>query len=897
MSMTSPTVHPDAPSYADILEKDEPIVATAIASYSSPQTYSTDEEEHFAHGTNAFHLFLSNKPTTLSNLASSRELLAGLQNTKNAAVPMKYNTRTKLTTAKTLKIGKLVTTKVEAQLIQAPAELVLAFTMDNNPNYLQEKNEGSSDVVEELVAATINDHHKVVVGRYKAFPLTHRELVVASLWRKESPTDYFCVVRSCEHPDYPLSPDFVRIFISRAFKIKALSPKTCSLSLVSQLNLNGNVPHRINRIITLPMSIKMPLNVMIYSSIVRNAADCDAAAMKELGMVLVHTLHALQGNDRALKKATEKFVHRVTLLRTHGWLGDVLFYIIRNKVRPQRSTSASFAVFSQDESLWRLAGRTFATVLIGNVTAAAAVDEWINKYPAMVEFDRGNSFFRPLMESVAAEVSLRATFGVTARVTFGASVSYLDTISDVYVTYMYFDEGRGAYAWLLVAMIILNVLIQLIIVLTNLRAAKHNRKRELFLGVLSVVTFTKPGVDAYFISTGSEKREGTLNSPLQEYAFCKAVEMFAEALPGFTLQAVAFVTSKETASNSKAAVLSLLVSAASAGLCAASITYDFDTDVPCRHASPHLYGLIPNTGRGVAYVNLFVMATLQVIAKGVSVALLFVTNPVWLGYYMACDYFLFFLYKVCMGDLWVFLPLPPAPTVPVSILYRIITKAMVDFSGTLILRLPDELGGAYFMFTMLTTLASVPLSVHLYNEYFDANEEVGEVQIDSAILWTQANALLATWAIAFSYFMAFVCVPEHRKTFYDLRTSWSNTCGYFLDFESDSQRMTIFDCNAMHWKRIAADVKAWTMASWVGWERDEPEWFTPLVKSSVPDDFIPPRFLTAMSDGRERSGSAAASIQRNTSISAIVWKKSILGGTPSVPANYAEKEGAKNRSS
>jgi hypothetical protein len=848
-------------------------VANAISTYSAPQTYTPDEEAFLLTGKIAFDLF-SNSVGPSSSLAS---LASTALPTSSLATPSNYRTATKLVTAKVLVNKTSVFTRAVAPVIQAPAPLVLAYCMDNTPNHLRIGNDEDPDVISEGVSSTVNDHHKVLHGTYKAFPLTNRELVLTSVWRKDSSTDYFAVVVSCEHPDHPRTPDFIRMTLNRAIKVTALSPTTCSLTVVSQIHLNGVVPMHLNRLITVPMVIAMPLCAVTFVATIRQPDAYDAASLKELGMVVVHTLHAHRGNAAALKSAANKCAHRIALLRDHAWLGEVLFHVVRNKIRPPSATTASLEAFRQDSSLVAQAGQAFATKLVGNVTTPAAVDEWIESYPALVEFDQAQPFFRPFMNSVATEVALRATFGAGARAFAGASLSFLDTISDIYIINLYFEEGRTFYAWILVCMISANILLQLTTTFYNTREIKENRKRRALLGVLSVLTFTKPGMDAWNIASGMEQLEGSLLTPMQDYVVFKCVEMFTEALPGFTLQSLALITSEKISIE---AALSLLVSAASAGLCSAALTYDTDTDMPSRKLAPHIYGMIPNTGRGLAYTNLFAMATLLIIAKGISVVLLFVTKPSWLWYYVACDYSLYFGYKAVTKDLWTFIAIPSAPGVVIAMLYRIGTKFIVDFSGTLLFRLPDELGGAYYSFNTFTTLTSVLLSVHLYNEYYEANEESG-VKMSPATLWILAGSLLTLWALSFAYFMVFVCVPKHRKSFYSLRTGWRHSCGYFLDSESDLQRIAIFDCNRKQWAHIAGDVKAWTMASWEGWVRDSPEWFTPYVKSTVPDEFIPPRFLTHTHDGRERSGSAAVSIQRNTSMSAIVRKKSILGGVPS----------------
>ena len=53
-------------------------------------------------------------------------------------------------------------------------------------------------------------------------------------------------------------------------------------------------------------------------------------------------------------------------------------------------------------------------------------------------------------------------------------------------------------------------------------------------------------------------------------------------------------------------------------------------------------------------------------------------------------------------------------------------------------------------------------------------------------------------------------------------------------------------------------MKQWTLENWAGWVSDAPAWFTPLVVSKVPDEYIPKAQLAALGANRERRGSAAS---------------------------------------
>jgi hypothetical protein len=54
------------------------------------------------------------------------------------------------------------------------------------------------------------------------------------------------------------------------------------------------------------------------------------------------------------------------------------------------------------------------------------------------------------------------------------------------------------------------------------------------------------------------------------------------------------------------------------------------------------------------------------------------------------------------------------------------------------------------------------------------------------------------------------------------------------------------------------------LKNWARWEREKPSWFTPKLKASVPDEYIPGEHLVALGgEKRVRRGSAAGSVRES----------------------------------
>ena len=83
-------------------------------------------------------------------------------------------------------------------------------------------------------------------------------------------------------------------------------------------------------------------------------------------------------------------------------------------------------------------------------------------------------------------------------------------VSDGVVVADYFRTGRTGFAYALLAMVGTNMLINLLITFVQTRGIKKGRARKVAFEVAATLTCTKPGLDAWRVSSGQEA--GTLPS-------------------------------------------------------------------------------------------------------------------------------------------------------------------------------------------------------------------------------------------------------------------------------------------------------------------------------------------------------------------------------------------------
>lgn len=80
-----------------------------------------------------------------------------------------------------------------------------------------------------------------------------------------------------------------------------------------------------------------------------------------------------------------------------------------------------------------------------------------------------------------------------ARAAIGAAASFGDLVSDVYVAYAYYKEGRAGTANALLGMVGANIGFQLVIVYSQTHKLKNDKWKTMLYEFLSVVSFMKPG--------------------------------------------------------------------------------------------------------------------------------------------------------------------------------------------------------------------------------------------------------------------------------------------------------------------------------------------------------------------------------------------------------------------
>jgi len=253
----------------------------------------------------------------------------------------------------------------------------------------------------------------------------------------------------------------------------------------------------------------------------------------------------------------------------------------------------------------------------------------------------------------------------------------MDMISDAVVIKSYQAIGYISGAYSLIVMIGSSFAIQLL----TAYAQNHKKSKWIILReVAFVVTFVKPGVDAYRVATCYETK-GTTVSPLIELVIVKMVELAFESVPGSLLQAYVFINSPE---KTTFFLVSILISTLTTGFASAMISFDMDVSVANRKEVPLLYGYIKDSKfeRGITFILLLLLASLHNLSRTIGTALLLsVSGRLTFGVIFA-EFVLYHLYKIMRRDYIVWLPsLDGGVKFVLAFVLHSVVKVLVDYTG------------------------------------------------------------------------------------------------------------------------------------------------------------------------------------------------------------------------
>ncbi|GMI44391.1 hypothetical protein TrCOL_g8304 [Triparma columacea] len=443
-----------------------------------------------------------------------------------------------------------------------------------------------------------------------------------------------------------------------------------------------------------------------------------------------------------------------------------------------------------------------------------------------------------------------------------ALLSIGDLITDIIMIVEYFQtRSLWGYAWASLASLLINLTLQALVSFAQNRAKPWQRQLKEQFFVWSLV---KPGVDAWRVASGAAQEEGQLVSARYELTANKSVELVAEAIPGTLIQLSALLMSESKPTRS--ALFSFAFCILTAAFTSAITSWDWDLSKENRKYKRSFYGYIPSNVKGKVkvFASLYFLSAFNLLTRSFACVLFYIKGGILeVATLLGGELLIYFVIKGLRRDLWYWTPIYGGLGVFISWILRWTIKVIVDWTAVVHFRHPNEVGGAYFTFSLGLTIVigvvaalqyekvvddviSSPNSTFL-NSTFLEDVELGE---DNQIVGGEESGLeestvvtimmFACAGMVVSYTTLLVSVKrEYLHTFISTKTSNKSIQEEFTKNEEDEQRFRTFEGNRYKWERkIGAEVKVWINERLPLWLEEPPEWFNDQRRSIIPDDFV-----------------------------------------------------------
>jgi len=227
----------------------------------------------------------------------------------------------------------------------------------------------------------------------------------------------------------------------------------------------------------------------------------------------------------------------------------------------------------------------------------------------------------------------------------------------------------------------------------------------------------------------------------------------------------------------------------------------------------------------VVFACMLANSSLLLLLRAFSAAMLMLVKKRYFMLYLGGDMAVYLLQKVLRGDFYYWMPVDGALGLFTSLVCRVVTKIITDFTGVVQFRHPGELGGLYWTANMFLALVGSFGSVWVHFE-------LGGKGVERWLAWRIVGGLSGAWVFVFLVFLWWM-KADYRGTFFSTKLGKTTTTDLFHS-EDDSVKKRVLEMNKNQWRAIRADVKDWVVGNWDSWKEEKPEWFTDSWRAMVP---------------------------------------------------------------
>jgi hypothetical protein len=254
------------------------------------------------------------------------------------------------------------------------------------------------------------------------------------------------------------------------------------------------------------------------------------------------------------------------------------------------------------------------------------------------------------------------------------------------------------------------------------------------------------------------------------------------------------------------------------------------------------------------FLAMISLAFTQAIARVLTLVLIFLVSPPFLGLVMGVDFAIFFLYKLCRREFLYWM----MPDIFLSSIIRAFRKALSDFTFFPLERNPFDQGGLWFLVSIVAvqigpylaltlffnvesatvfagTSGSDVVEFHYYTE--NQNERNGMKRSALMTLIVTTTSLWVTSAVSFFLLIK----PEFRWTFYSSMSSFEYTRDTFRhpDVADEGKLHILFKNKLGLYKGFENETKEFIVSSYPRWITEQKPWWNERVLLRIPQQLLP----------------------------------------------------------
>ena len=265
----------------------------------------------------------------------------------------------------------------------------------------------SSRKKDEVAASVkvVSSHNRELYVRRTSNIISSRDFYSRQLWRQETDGSLIVVATPMESEEHPKLPDVVRGRFPLVMKLVEEGEGT-KVEYLIQIDFGGRVPTQVTNT-SLGRSLAYVTKIQQHFQKRRGLEVWTAEDGRLVGDALCTRTEAEEhrdkgktaaaarvremfGSDAGLKEAGQRFVFLPQLVTAAAENSLSLGADVKKRLD------------QLEEADGRKIGQALASTLAGTkMGPVVAVDRWIKRYPALVEMDKQEKWFRPMMEAMA----------------------------------------------------------------------------------------------------------------------------------------------------------------------------------------------------------------------------------------------------------------------------------------------------------------------------------------------------------------------------------------------------------------------------------------------------------------------------------------------------------------